>query len=178
MSFATNPGTPFTVQLPATAPARTTPVTATAATALRMRRRRIAGKELAQGLDVHPNTITRWRNGRNGSGISAGALVDLSRFLGMSPAEWFLESAATPAIQEKLRGVLRYMESLDQGQLDRYLTLVESAATPAVGERLRRVLDYMESLDEGQLDHFLTLVERIINFAEGRFAEAGGDAGQ
>ena len=38
------PGTPFTAQLPATAPASTTKVTATAATALRIRRRRIAAR--------------------------------------------------------------------------------------------------------------------------------------
>jgi len=135
-----------------------------------LRHRRIKGKEVAQALDVHPNTIARWRNATNTCGISAASLVELSQYLNMSPAQWFLKTAGTPGVQKKLRRVLDYMESLDEAQLDRFLTM----RTRPVQEKLRRVLDYMESLDETQLDRFLDFIDKMINLVEGRFAGPGG----
>ena len=89
-----------------------------------LRQRGIRSKELALALDVHPNTIARWRNGPNTSGISAGSLVELSGALEMSPAEWFLQAAPATIAEEKLRRVLQYLQSLDETQLDYFLTIV------------------------------------------------------
>ena len=86
--------------------------------------RRIQSKELAAALGVSANTIARWRNARTTRGISVDALVNVSEYLEMSPAEWFLESRRMSHVDDKLRRVLKYMESLDGPQLDHFLTVV------------------------------------------------------
>lgn len=88
-------------------------------------RRNVSGKELADAVGVHVNTIARWRRGRHTSKITPGLLVDLSRCLAISPAVWFLESGAPTGLDAKLRRLTDYMCGLNNDELDHFLSLVQ-----------------------------------------------------
>lgn len=98
-----------------------------------MKERDIKGCKLANEIDVRPNTIARWRNEDGRCGIRAVQLVGLSKYVGVLPAEWFLKCAGTTGVGQKLRDFLDYIEGLDEGELDHFLTLV------------KRVIDFAES---------------------------------
>jgi transcriptional regulator with XRE-family HTH domain len=90
-----------------------------------MQEQGIKAKELATHLGVHANTIARWRNVQGTCWIPAASLVALSEYLGVCSAEWFLKCAVAPGVGKRLRIILRYMDSLDEPQLDHFLSIVE-----------------------------------------------------